>query len=88
MLCKMLQGCSYSSFSYITADKKNSSFDRIGWSVSAVVKGVVIARGLRFNSLAGRIRHSVATTSTLLRSCVVQTLNGGDEPRHSLHASA
>ena len=33
-------------------------------------------------------RQRLATAATFLRSCAAQTLSRGDEPRHSLHASA
>ena len=59
-------------------------------SVGEVVRDTANgAGGLRFDYRARKMRHSVANRSPPLRGfCVVQPLNRGDEPRHSLHASA
>ena len=51
----------------------------------------VDVRGLRFDSQARQIGHSVAhglaIAAMFLRSCVVQALSRVDGSRHSLHAS-
>ena len=53
-----------------------------------VVDAAAREGGLRFDSRASQTGHSVATSPTFLRSCVVQVPSRGDESRHSLHDSA
>ena len=61
--------------------------------VGVVIKDIAIStRGLKFDSRAAEIGHSVANGSSLaamfLRSCVAQALSPGGGPRHSLHSLA
>ena len=60
----------------------------LNWAACAVVKDITIgAEGLKFDSRPVK-SDSFATAASFLRSYVVQASSCGDEPHHSLHASA